>query len=290
LCAFDPKVTKEWLPVDLYFGGAEHSVLHLMYARFVTQVLYDLKMVSFEEPFPHFYAHGLMIKDGAKMSKSRGNVVNPDTYVDKFGADTMRLYLMFMGPMDGSPDFRDTGIEGMERFLKRVLTLFEGENNGQTSSKVLSKLHRTIQKVTQEIESFRYNTAIAAIMELVNTLKDSDSSEIGADVLKTLTQLLAPFAPHISEELWREQFHQKESIHMSTWPSFDSSLIIETEVVIPVQVNGKLRGQLTVSLETSHDEAQLVELAKDNDQVSHWIEGGYKKVVFISGKLLNFVL
>lgn len=287
--AFDPEVTKEWLPVDLYFGGAEHSVLHLMYARFVTQVLYDLKYLSFEEPSPKFYAHGLMIKDGAKMSKSRGNVVNPDTYIEKYGADVMRLYLMFMGPMDGSPDFRDTGIEGMERFVKRVLSLYGNELVKESGTKVISKVHETVKKVTEDIEVFHYNTAIASIMELINFMKENES-QVGEDSLKELLKLLAPFAPHFTEELWRNVFNEKESIHVSSWPKFDESKIILDSVIIPVQVNGKLRGQLTVSDSEKNDEELIKKLALENENVQKWMTSTPKKVVFIPGRMINFVV
>ena len=180
---WDPEITKKWLPVDLYFGGAEHSVLHLMYARFVTMVLYDLGYLGFEEPFPWFYAHGLMIKDGAKMSKSRGNVVNPDEYIKKFGADALRLYLAFIGPMDASPDFRDTGMEGMQRFVKRLWRLFNTHSSRSASANrnlddVTIKMHQTIKKVTEDIQEFKYNTAIAAIMEFVNVLTEYRVSSI----------------------------------------------------------------------------------------------------------------
>lgn len=286
---FDPEVTKDWLPVDLYFGGAEHSVLHLMYARFVTQVLYDLKYLDFEEPSPKFYAHGLMIKDGAKMSKSRGNVVNPDTYIEKYGADVMRLYLMFMGPMDGSPDFRDTGIEGMERFVKRVLSLFELKNE-KASPSLESKVNATVKKVTRDIEVFHYNTAIASIMELVNFMKENEEG-VNQDSLKTLLKLLAPFAPHFTEEIWREKYNEEKSIHISSWPTFDESKIVLEEVIIPVQVNGKLRGQIVVSEEEKADEEKIKELALENENVKKWLENKTpKKTIFISGRMINFVI
>ena len=280
---FDTYITKKWLPVDLYFGGAEHSVLHLMYARFVTMVLNDLKYLDFEEPFPKFFAHGLMIKDGAKMSKSRGNVVNPDEYIEKYGADTLRLYLMFMGPMDGYPDFRDTGIEGMRRFIDRVWDLFVNHKDnivveGKDAKVILIKMHQTIKKVSADIQNFRYNTAIASIMEYVNLLRDkaqlsvvgnqlsdnskteklqSDDRKPKTDIrircaewdeaLKTLVLLLNPFTPHLSEEVWNSFLKQKSAIHTQPWPKFDENLTIEKEVTIPIQVNGRLRATITLA-------------------------------------------
>jgi len=286
---FDTEITKDWLPVDLYFGGAEHSVLHLMYSRFITMALKDKGFVGFEEPFPKFFAHGLMIKDGAKMSKSKGNVVNPDEYIEKHGADTLRLYLVFMGPMDGYPDFRDTGIEGMRRFVERVWSLFENINTKDKIDKKLSiKLHQTIKKVTEDIKEFRYNTAIAAIMELVNEMKKDTKQS--PQVLKTLIQLLAPFTPHLSEEAW-ERLSGKGSVHSSAWPKHDLKLTVEDTVVIPIQINGKLRSTLSVKREDASNEQKMIELAKKDQKISKWIENKkIRKTVFVSGKLINFVI
>ena len=288
---FDKEVTKKWLPVDLYFGGAEHSVLHLMYARFVTMVLSDLGLVSFEEPFPKFFAHGLMIKDGAKMSKSRGNVVNPDEYIEKYGADTLRLYVMFMGPMDGDPDFRDTGIEGMQRFTKRVWNLFhkpliESEIKDQ---KILYKMHQTIIKVTKDIQEYKYNTAIAAIMEYVNVLTPLD--KLNKESLMVLAKLLAPFAPHLTEELWIEILDQKGSVHITNWPRGIESYTKNETITIPVQVNGKLRGQIVVESSKLNSKDEILKLAKEDIKVAKWLKGGkVKKEIFILNKLINFVV
>lgn len=287
--AFDPAITKKWLPVNLYFGGAEHAVLHLMYARFVTQVLFDLKHVSFEEPFPQFYAHGLMIKDGTKMSKSKGNVVNPDSYVEKFGADTLRLYLMFMGPMDGSPDFRDTGIEGMQRFVTRLWDILSTPHEGNGKS-LESMMHKTIKKVTEEVNAFRYNTAIAAIMEYVNALK-KDESDVSSENSMVLCQLLAPFAPHLTEEVWRGVFKNDTSIHTAEWPTYEAEKIVPDQIIIAVQINGKLRGQIEVSKEESENEEAVVQKAKDDSQVSKWIENQeIRKTIYVKAKIVNFVL
>jgi leucyl-tRNA synthetase len=286
---FDPEVTKKWLPVHFYLGGAEHAVLHLMYARFVTHVLFDLKHISFEEPFPKFFANGLMIKDGAKMSKSKGNVVNPDSYIEKFGADTLRLYLTFMGPMDGSPDFRDTGIEGMERFTKRVWELLNlpVKEGGKTLESVM---HKTIKRVTEEVKEFRYNTAIAAIMEYVNALKQNEA-EISKENTVVLCQLLAPFTPHLTEEVWCEVFKKEDSIHVSTWPTYEDNKIIAEQIVVAVQVNGKLRGQVEISKEEIADEEKVVSKAKEDVQISKWLTNtDIKKTIYVKGKILNFVI
>ena len=324
--AWDPEITKRWLPVNLYFGGAEHAVLHLMYARFVTQVLYDLKHINFPEPFPRFFAHGLVIKDGAKMSKSRGNVVNPDEYIKKYGADTLRLYLMFMGPMDGYPDFRDTGIEGMRRFLERVWDLFVNNKDvilveEKDSREVFVKMHQTIKKVTEDMEKFQYNTTISAIMEFVNLLREkavyAESASSGSsspakrddsatrtrhsassyircaewdEALLVLAQLLAPFAPHLAEEVWVNVLGQKPSVHTSSWPSYTKEIAEKEEVTVAVQVDGKLRATLKLKAQNSKLKAEVVKAAKKEKNVANWLKGKEtRKVVFIPGKLVNFV-
>jgi leucyl-tRNA synthetase len=294
--AFDIDITKKWLPVDLYFGGAEHAVLHLMYARFVTMVLHDLKLIDFDEPCKKFFAHGLMIKDGAKMSKSRGNVVNPDEYVAKYGADALRMYLMFMGPMDGSPDFRDTGIEGMWRFINRLWTLFNTkESSTKAPDLVLGKLHLTIKGVTEDIEQFKYNTAIAKIMELVNVYTEHKVS--GSEYFKPLALLLAPFTPHLAEEIWVDVLKQPFSIHKESWPKYDANLIKTDQLTIIVQVNGKVRGQISIKDGSDAkkgkvtDKTEIEKLAKEDEKVAKWLKGQkIKKTIVVPGKLVNFVV
>jgi leucyl-tRNA synthetase len=337
---WDPEITKKWLPVDLYFGGAEHSVLHLMYARFVTQVLYDLKYLPFEEPFPWFFAHGLMIKDGAKMSKSRGNVVNPDSYIEKFGSDAFRLYLMFIGPMDGSPDFRDTGMEGMRKFVERVWDLFVSCSGSAHSTarraadamtndasltaankELKIKMHQTIKKVTEDIQNFHYNTAIASIMEFVNLLRDKAGQSRGEarfssrtdvarksrsaallsqnnihcaewdEALRNLALLLAPFAPHLTEEVWVNVLNQDFSIHQASWPKYDPELVKEDKATIAIQVNGRLRSTLHLSHQSSAIKHRVVELAKKDSKIQKWLKNKkIKKTIFVPGRLLNFVI
>ncbi len=301
---FDREITNAWLPVNLYFGGAEHAVLHLMYARFITMVLADLGYISFEEPFPRFFAHGLMIKDGAKMSKSRGNVVNPDEYIRKFGADTMRLYLMFMGPMDGFPDFRDTGIEGMKRFTERVWNLLtenkEPNLDKKDSDEVETVMHKTIKKVTEDISDFRYNTAIAALMEFVNLLREKanskgtnlkNNSDVWKSALKNLTLMIAPFAPHLAEEVWVSHLKKDFSIHRHAWPSFDLQKTVESTVITAVQVNGKLRGTLELETSIASTKTAVVNAAKNEPVVAKWLEGQeIVNTIFVPLKLINFVL
>jgi leucyl-tRNA synthetase len=299
--AFDPEITKKWLPVDFYFGGAEHSVLHLMYARFMTMVLYDLKKIHFEEPFPKFFAHGLMIKEGAKMSKSRGNVVNPDAYIEKFGADTLRIYLVFIGPMDQSPDFRDTGMEGMKKFVERIWRLFvehkEQELSPKDEQEIVFKMHQTIKKVTEDIQIYHYNTAISSLMELTNLLysklKSSKKagSRVWSEALSNLIKMLAPFAPHLAEEIWVNALNQKFSVHLSQWPMYKPEFVKEEEVTLVVQVDARLRGQLRLNEAQSHNQKEVEEIAKKDSKVAAWLEGKkVKKTIFVSGKLINFVL
>ena len=306
---WDPETTKKWLPVNSYIGGAEHAVLHLMYARFMTMVFYDWGLTDFEEPFSRFYAHGLLIKEGAKISKSKGNIIVPDEYIEKYGADTLRTYLMFLGPYDAGGDFRDTGIEGMNRFLRRVWALYEKHKDNlvinETGCKQMTiKLHQTIKKVTEDIQNLRFNTAIAAIMELVNLLynnlepKGDKISNNGSvfckeweESLKVLPQLLAPFAPHLAEEIWVEALGEKFSVHLSSWPKFNTEFIEESEVTLVVQVDARLRGQLRLSEAVSQDQSRVEELAKKDSKASSWLKGKkVRKVIFVPGKLINFVL
>lgn len=298
--AFDKTITKKWLPVNLYFGGAEHAVLHLMYARFITMVLYDLKLVDFEEPFPKFFAHGLMIKDGAKMSKSRGNVVNPDGYITKYGADALRLYLMFMGPVDGYPDFRDTGIEGMRRFVERVWKLYVTHKDlalGEKDTHKLSvKLNQTINKVTKDISEFKYNTAIASLMELINCLYEiaekakKGTNQVWTKALHDLALMLAPYAPHMAEEIWVSIMGELFSVHSAIWPEFDPSQIFEDKITVVIQIDGKLKGQLVVNREEAVKKEKIEKLARNDTKVNSKIAiNAVSKVIFVPGKLINFV-
>jgi len=282
---WDAEITKNWLPVDLYFGGAEHAVLHLMYARFITMFLYDQKLLHFEEPFPKFYAHGLVIKDGAKMSKSKGNVISPDKYIEKYGADTLRLYLMFMGPMDGYPDFRDTGIEGMRRFVEKLWKIFNQKTITKPNSDITIKMHQTIKKVTEDVSEFKYNTAISAVMEFVNVIKEKKT--VTKEQLEVLVKLIAPFAPHLAEEVWVEVLDNKFSVHTNGWPKYDLKYLEVDELKIIVQVNGKMRGSITVNKEISKEEIEKI--AKEDTKVIKWIDGKIRKTIYVPGKIVNFV-
>src|SRR6059036_3780801 len=286
---WDPKRTTTLLPVTSYIGGNEHAVLHLLYSRFVSMVLRELGHVHFEEPFPKFRAHGLIIKDGAKMSKSRGNVVIPDAYIQKWGADTVRMYLMFLGPFQEGGDFRDEGITGIRRFLDKVWALAHEAAASKARPlppAVERKLHQTIKKVTADTESLNYNTAIAAMMEYVNEVR---SAECGVrSAMEPLLVLLAPYAPHLAEELWAALGHER-SIFTAAWPTYDEKLAAAGDVEIVVQVNGKVRGRLTVSRGAT--EAQVVALAMTDESIKRFVDGKpVRKTVYVQDRLLNLVV
>lgn len=288
---WDKNTAKKWLPVTKYIGGAEHSVLHLLYARFISMVLYDLKLVDFEEPFASFFAHGLIIKDGAKMSKSKGNVVVPDQYITKYGADTLRTYLMFLGPFSDGGDFRDSGIEGMNRFLKRVWTLFTTKvGEVEMTTPGFQIMHRTIKKVTEDVSIFKYNTAIAALMEWYNFL--SSHQTVSHVEFVTFIKLLAPFAPFMTEELYqttKEEGKEFSSIHISKWPEFESQYLVSSEIIIVVQVNGKKRGEFTIDTSESDNKEKVESQAQEI--VKSYLEGAsVKKTIYVSGKIVNFVI
>ncbi|HEX2717173.1 MAG TPA: class I tRNA ligase family protein, partial [Gemmatimonadaceae bacterium] len=284
---FDPALIRKWLPVNSYIGGNEHAVLHLLYSRFVTMVLHDADMLHFEEPFTRFRAHGLIIREGAKMSKSRGNVVTPDTYMDEWGADTMRTYLMFLGPFEEGGDFRDRSISGVRRFLDRVwASVHEASTDGAPDQAVLRKLHQTIRKVGDDIAKLGFNTAIAAMMEYVNVLRAGERSVHRAEV-EPLVQLVSPFAPHVAEELWETLGHT-ESIFDAGWPAFDAALATEDTIQIAVQVNGKLRGTITAARDV--DQERALSLALDEPGVAKFVTGTPRKVIYVPGRLLNVVV
>jgi leucyl-tRNA synthetase len=284
---FTAERIKRWLPVDSYIGGNEHAVLHLLYTRFITMVLHDAGHLPFEEPFKRFRAHGLIIRDGAKMSKTKGNVVNPDEYVERWGADAFRTYLMFLGPFEEGGDFRDQGISGVKRFLDRLWgSVEERSETGAPDAAVMRKLHQTIKKVGNDIPKLSYNTAIAAMMEYMNTLRASERTVHRAEV-EPLVPMVAPFAPHIAEELWERLGHMA-SVFEGTWPAYDEAMAAEDEIDLAVQVNGKLRGTIRVAKAVT--EADALALALKEPGVAKFVTGTPKKVVFVAGRLLNLVV
>lgn len=284
---FDPDVTKRWLPVNSYIGGNEHAVLHLLYSRFITMVLHDAGFLSFEEPFTKFRAHGLIIREGAKMSKSKGNVVNPDAYIDDWGADAFRTYLMFLGPFEEGGDFRDKGISGVHRFLGRLWTsVGSASDAGEPDADVLRKLHHAIKKVTEDTPRLSYNTAIAAMMEYMNALRKGERTPHRAEVTP-LVQLIAPYAPHLAEELWH-QLGNSGSVFDSTWPAYDPSLLVDDTIELAVQINGKMRGTVAVARDVTQDAAYAAALATPT--VAKFVTSEPKKVIFVPGRLLNIVV
>ncbi len=284
---FEPGITKKWLPVNSYIGGNEHAVLHLLYSRFITMVLCDGGHIDFEEPFTRFRAHGMIVREGAKMSKSRGNVVTPDTYMEQWGADTFRTYLMFLGPFEEGGDFRDKGISGVRRFIERLWSSVRAcTTEGAPDTDVLRKLHQTIRKVGEDIPRLSYNTAIAAMMEYMNVLRRGERVPHRAEV-EPVVQLISPFAPHVAEELW-EQLGHEESVFDSGWPGFDPALAAEDTIELAVQVNGKLRGTLQVAPSIAQEAALKLALAEPS--VAKFVTGAPRKVIFVPGRLLNIVV
>ena len=253
------------MPVDLYVGGVEHAVLHLLYARFWHKVLYDLGHVSTKEPFQKLVNQGMILgENGEKMSKSRGNVVNPDEVIEKWGADAFRgVYEMFMGPLEQVKPWNTDGLNGTNRFVKRAWRLLvdekgEARQTGSEISKDFERvLHKTIKKVTEDTETLRFNTAIAAMMEFLNAA--SKETSIGKDAALAFTKLLSPYAPHVAEEVW-EKYGFKNTISYESWPTYDEDLCKETTINLPVQVNGKLRG--TVEIDKSASKDEVLKLAK----------------------------
>ena len=283
---WNQEITRQWLPVDMYIGGQEHAVLHLLYTRFVIMALRDLGFLDFEEPFKKFRAHGLLTKSGAKMSKSKGNVVNPDDYYKKYGADALRIYLMFIGPFSEGGDWQDKGIIGVKRFLEKVWRLKEKVQKGVQNDRLIVLLNKTIKKVTEDIEALRYNTAISALMILTNEMTKEE--QISISDYQLLITLLAPFAPYVTEELchW---FGDKNSIHNQAWPKYDRKSIKEKRGILVIQINGKVRDKIEVEITISEKEAR--EMALSREKIKIWIKGKeIKKVIFVPGKLINIVI
>ena len=293
--AWDPERTKKWFPVDYYIGGREHSVLHLMYTRFLCLAFRDMGLVPPDpvykgEPFKRFRAHGLLIKDGDKMSKSRGNVVIPDKYVEEYGADTFRMFLMFLGPYELGGDFRDSGIIGIRRFLERVHRWYTEElpslPEGLLAREAEIKLHQTIKKVTTDLESLGYNTAIAALMECHNELRSGPARNRFA--AESFVVLLSPFAPHLAEELWATLGHEP-SVQDAAWPVFDPNLTVMDTIEIAIQINGKMRDAMPVARDA--EEAAVLALALEREKVRSQTAGkAVKKVIYVKNRLMNLIV
>jgi leucyl-tRNA synthetase len=308
--ALDPKKGAFWLPVDQYVGGIEHAVLHLLYSRFFTKVLSDLGLTSIREPFTNLLTQGMVIKDGAKMSKSKGNVVDPDYLINRYGADTSRLFSLFAAPPEKDLDWNDQGVEGSFRFLNKVWNLFfafheplarsapAGRSSSPEGKALLRKTHQTIKKITEDMEKdFHFNTAVAALMELFNSITDYVAFPAAVEypllkfTLQNFVLLLSPFAPHISEELWKslgETHPIYEPSVRHPWPSHDPGELIAEEMTIVIQVNGKLRGKLEIPYQT--DAETIKQKALSDPKIEEWTQGKkIVKVIYVEKKLVNIV-
>ncbi len=300
---FDPDKVRYWLPVDLYTGGAEHAVMHLLYARFFIKALRDMGLVDFSEPFSRLFNQGIVIAEKHKMSKSRGNVITPDEYVSELGADAVRAYLMFVAPWEQGGEWNDSGLSGISRWLNRMWNLaLEGYSRTRKTTPAVSQqverelsrtIHQTIRKVTEDLERMRFNTMIAALMEFTNYL--SKATETGyiaesswKEAIDTLLLLLAPTAPHLAEELWQRTGNDY-SIHNQSWPQWDETLAKDEEITLVVQVNGKLRDRISVPASITETEAR--QLALESQRVKAYLES--KKItdiIYVPGRLINVVV
>ncbi|MGD0714826.1 MAG: leucine--tRNA ligase [Gaiellaceae bacterium] len=290
---FDRALVDYWLPVNQYIGGIEHAILHLMYARFFTKALNEIGLLGFREPFARLFNQGMIYRFGAKMSKSKGNTIAPDELVDAFGADAVRLYILFMGPADQDKEWQETGVEGTARFIHRLWRVvheeLEREPAGGTAGTPLArKAHATIAKVTDDIERrFVFNTPIAAVMELVNEISRTPDDPASRFAVETAVSLIQPYAPHVAEELWERLGHERLWEH--PWPVADESQLVRETFELVVQVNGKVRDRLDAEVGLSEDE--LVELAKTSPRVQAHIDGGsVRKTIVVPRKLVNFVV
>jgi leucyl-tRNA synthetase len=285
------EIVDHWMPVDQYIGGIEHAILHLMYARFFVKALSDLGMLGFREPFARLYTQGMIYYLGAKMSKSKGNVVMPNPYVERFGADAVRLNILFMGPADQDVEWQDTGIEGVSRFLGRLWRTVLDAAAKPASSEItplVRKAHQTIAKVTDDIDRrFVFNTPIAAVMELVNEINRSPEDAGARFACETAVSLIQPYAPHIAEELWQRLGHER--LWLEVWPAFEAGLLEQETFELVVQVNGKVRDRIQASV--GAEEAELVELATSSTRVAPHLEGKHiRKTIVVPRKLVNLVV
>jgi len=297
---YDSAKVKKWMPVDIYTGGAEHAVMHLLYSRFFIKALRDMKLVDFSEPFLKLFNQGTIIAQKQKMSKSKGNVVTPDDYVNEIGADAVRVYLMFLGPWEQGGEWDDSSISGVTRWLNRIWNLVlepyetkSTDGDGKALKELTRLTHQTIKKVTEDIDAFQFNTMIAALMEYTNAL--SRAKEAGAvpqstwnECITTLLKLLAPSTPHFAEELWQLTGHEY-SIHNQKWPSWDEALAKEEEITLVIQINGKVRDKMTVPASITEETAK--KLVLERDKIKAYINNqSVAKIIYVPGKLVNIVV
>ena len=282
---FSSEAINKMLPVDMYIGGAEHATMHLLYARFITKALRDMGHINFSEPFKRLFHQGTITKDGAKMSKSRGNTVSPDEFIENYGSDTFRCYLMFMGPYDEGGDWNDKGITGIFRFLSKVIYICEKEE-GDSPADAQKIIHKTIKAVTQDLEKIKFNTALSKMMECMNELTSGNT--LSKNEKNIIIKLLAPFAPHLSEELW-ETHGGSESVFKESWPEHDEGKIVDDSMTIAIQVNGKLRGSIEVSTDATKD--QILTESKELENVQKFTGGlSIVKEIYVPNKLVNLVV
>ncbi|MAG15070.1 MAG: leucine--tRNA ligase [Dehalococcoidales bacterium] len=301
--AFDANKVKYWMPIDIYTGGAEHAVMHLLYSRFFSKAIRDMGLVDFDEPFQHMFNQGIIIAEKQKMSKSRGNVITPDDYVSEVGADTIRTYLMFLAPWEQGGEWDDSGISGISRWLNRIWNLVLGNYHPQekinldTKQKATRELsrttHQTIKKVTEDLGRLHFNTMVAALMEFTNYLgKVKEAQAVTTldweESIDTLLRLLSPTTPHLTEELWQKT-GREYSIHNQSWPVWDEALAKDEEITLVVQVNGKVRDRITVPASITEDEAR--QLAPDRPKIKPYLtDKTVTKVIYVPGKLVNLVM
>lgn len=303
---FDKKESSKWMPVDLYIGGVEHAILHLIYSRFFTKVFRDMGWTDISEPFPHLLTQGMVTLNGSAMSKSKGNIVDPDELIRKYGADTVRLFILFAAPPEKGLDWNEKGVEGANRFLQRIWTLFHSntdyaekgelfDKGKESTKKIYIKLNRTIKKVTEDIDKrFHLNTAIASLMEFFNMLSSSidliknDNPAMIRFIMEVFLKLLSPFAPHFANELW-SRLGNDLILENEAWPVWDEDFITEESINLMIQINGKIRGKLVVPLD--EDEENVKEMALNSEKVKHHLEGkNIIKTIFIKNKMLSFVV
>jgi leucyl-tRNA synthetase len=281
-----------WLPVNQYIGGIEHAILHLMYARFFTKALYDLGYLGFREPFARLFNQGMIYRFGAKMSKSKGNVVAPDELLDRFGADALRLYILFMGPAEQDKEWQETGVEGMSRFLQRLWRVVHEELGREPTgierdTPLARKAHETIAKVTDDIDRrFVFNTPVAAVMELVNEISRLPDDPASRFAVTTAVSLIQPYAPHAAEELWERLGGSR--LWEEPWPAADETQLRRDEIELVLQVNGKVRDRIRVPAGLPEDE--LIALAKTSDKVRAYLDGEEPRAFVVPDKLVNLVV
>jgi leucyl-tRNA synthetase len=284
----DPKKLKYWTPIDWYNGGMEHTTLHLLYSRFWHKFLYDIKAVPTSEPYAKRTSQGMVLgEDNEKMSKSRGNVVNPDEVVEEHGADTLRVYEMFIGPFDQATPWSTKGVVGVRRFIEKVWQVGQNLDDKKRGNEddLVRLTHKTIKQVTEQIETMDFNTCISAMMILIKKYQEEGCNQ---DIFEMFLKIFAPFAPHAAEEIW-QSLGNKESIFLESWPEYDKSLIKESVQEIPVQINGKVRVRVMVTEDM--DEAKVKELVLAEDKIKKWLQDKeIRKFIYVKDKIVNIVI